>query len=192
MTTLLLTTADAPPTEVTLSDAELDQLLDQTGAEFIDGQLKEKSMGAESEGIGSELQGTLWAFVHANRLGRVFNPATPYRCFPSDPRQVRKPDVSFVAAARLPAGGLPRGNLTFAPDLAVEVISPTDKYEDVEQKVADYRSAGVRLIWVVNPATRSVLIRRLDRTCAELDAAGTLDGEDVVPGFACRVAELFV
>ena len=80
----------------------------------------------------------------------------------------------------------------FAPDLAVDVASPTDSYEYLEQKVADYRSAGVRLIWVVNPATRSVLIRRLDRTCAELDDTGSLDGEDVVPGFACRVAELFV
>ena len=190
--TTLLTPADAPPTEVTLSDTELAKLLDETNAEFVDGQLKEKSMGAESEGIGSELQGTLWAFVKANKLGRVFNPATPYRCFPNDPRQVRKPDVSFVTATRVPAGRLPRGDLTFAPDLAAEVISPTDKYEDVEQKVADYRSAGVRLIWIINPATRSVLIRRLDHTCAELDEAGTLDGEDVVPGFTCRVAELFV
>ena len=122
----------------------------------------------------------------------VFGPATPYRCFPNDPRQVRKPDVSFVAAGRLPAGRLPRGSAPFAPDLAVEVVSPTDPCEYLELKVADYRSAGVRLIWVVNPATRSVLIRRLDRTCAELDDTGSLDGEDVVPGFACRVAELFV
>lgn len=192
MTTLLVTPADAPPTEVTLSDAELERLLDETGAEFVDGQLKEKSMGAESEGIGSELHVLLGAFVRAASLGRVFGPATPFRCFPNDPRQIRKPDLSFVSTARLPVGRLPRGSAPFAPDLAVEVISPTDKYEDVEQKVADYRSAGVRLIWVVNPATRSVLIRRLDRTCAELDEAGTLDGEDVVPGFTCRVAELFV
>ena len=192
MTTLLLTPADAPPTEVTLSDAELDQLLDQTGAEFIDGQLKEKSMGFKSEAIAIELVIVLGGFVRAAKLGRVFGSATPYRCFPSDPRQVRKPDVSFVAAARLPAGELPEVNAPFAPDLAVEVVSPTDTYEYLEQKVADYRSAGVRLIWVVNPATRSVLIRRLDRTCAELDEAGALDGEDVVPGFTCPVAALFV
>ena len=82
--------------------------------------------------------------------------------------------------------------IPFAPDLAVDVASPNDSYEYLEQKVADYRSAGVRLIWVVNPATRSVLIRRLDRTCAELDDGGSLDGEDVVPGFKCCVAELFV
>ena len=91
-------------------------------------------MGLESEGIGSELQGLLWAYVHANRLGRVFGSSTPYRCFPDDPRQVRKPDVSFVSTARLPAGRLPRGNAPFAPDLAVEVVSPTDKSEDLERK----------------------------------------------------------
>ncbi len=192
MTTLLLTPADAPPTEVTLSDAELEKLLDETNAEFVDGQLKEKSMGAESEGIGSELHILLGAFVRAAGLGRVFGAATPYRCFPNDPRQIRRPDVSFVAVMRLPAGRLPRGNFTFAPDLAVEVVSPTDAGEYLEQKVADYRSAGVRLIWVVYPATRTVLIRRLDLTCAELDDTGALDGEDVVPGFQCRVAELFV
>ena len=192
MTTLLLTPADAPPTEVTLSDAELEKLLDETNAEFVDGQLKEKSMGAESEGIGSELHVLLGVFLRSSGLGRVLGAATPYRCFPNDPRQIRKPDVSFIATTRLPAGGLPRGSILFAPDMAVEVVSPTDTYEDVEQKVADYRSAGVRLIWVINPATRSVLIRRLDRTCSELDEAGSLDGEDVVPGFTCRVAELFV
>ena len=192
MTTLLLTPADAPPTEVTLSDAELEKLLHYSSAEFVNGQVLEKRMGFESEGIVSELHIALGAFVRANQLGRVFGPATPYRCFPNDPRQVRKPDVSFVAAGRLPAGRLPRGSAPFAPDLAVEVVSPTDPCEYLELKVADYRSAGVRLIWVVYPMTRSVLIRRLDRTCAELDEAGTLDGEDVVPGFACPVAALFV
>ena len=115
-----------------------------------------------------------------------------YRCFPSDPRQVRKPDVSFVAAERITPALWSMEYIPFAPDLAVDVISPNDSYEYLEQKVADYRSAGVRLIWVVNPATRSVVIRRLDRTCSELDDAGTLDGEDVVPGFACPVAALFV
>ncbi len=179
-------------TTVTPADAELERMLDGAGVEFVNGQVVERESCIRSAAVASTVMGFVGVFTRDPRLGRVFGAGMGYRCFPSDPRQVRKPDVSFVAAARLPAAGLPRGNLTFAPDLAVEIISPTDKYEDVEQKVADYRSAGVRLIWIVNPATRSVLIRRLDRTCGELDEAGTLDGEDVVPGFACRVAELFV
>ena len=192
MTTLLLTPADAPPTEVTLSDGELDRLLDEAKAEFVDGQLLEKPMGALSERVASRLLGFLFAYVQSNSLGDAYGSTTGYRCFPGDPKKVRKPDVSFVPAALITPAVLLRAYFSFAPDLAVEVVSPNDSYEYLEQKVADYRSAGVRLIWIVNPATRSVLIRRLDRTCAELDDTGSLDGEDVVPGFACRVAELFV
>jgi Uma2 family endonuclease len=69
---------------------------------------------------------------------------------------------------------------------------PSHTLEEVEIKVKEYRSAGVKLIWVVSPKARTVVIRRLDGTCAELDEAGTLSGEDVIPGFTCPVAELFV
>ena len=72
------------------------------------------------------------------------------------------------------------------------MVSPNETYEEVEAKVAEYRSAGVKLIWVISPKSRTVVIRRLDGTCAELNEAGTLSGEDVLPGFACPVAELFV
>ena len=182
MTTLLLTPADA----------ELQRMLDGAGIEFFNGQIVERESWFHSAAVASEVMGRLAVFAHGSGLGRVFGAGMGYRCFPSDPRQVRKPDVSFVAGGRITPALWSMEYIPFAPDLAVEVVSSNDSYEYLEQKVADYRSAGVRLIWVVNPATRSVLIRRLDRTCAELDEAGTLDGEDVVPGFTCRVAELFV
>ncbi len=179
-------------TLLTPADAELQRMLDGGGVEFLNGHVVERESCIRSCAVVSAVMGLLGAFTRDPRLGRLFGAGMGYRCFPSDPRQVRKPDVSFVAAGRITPALWSMEYVPFAPDLAVDVISPNDSYKYLEQKVADYRSAGVRLIWVVNPATRSVLIRRLDRTCSELDEAGALDGEDVVPGFTCRVAELFV
>ena len=159
-------------------------------AEFIDGRYVEKNTGAKSSLVSARVMIRVSAFVLANKLGELFDAANPCQCFPTDPTKVRKPDASFVSTARLPAT-MPDGNLKVAPDLAVEVISPTDEAQEVEQKVADYRSAGVKLVWLLYPKTKTVLVRRLDRTCAELDETGTLDGEDVVPGFTCPVADLF-
>src|SRR5207302_1787339 len=114
------------------------------------------------------------------------------QCFPAKPKQVRMPDAAFVSAGRLPEDGTPDGYIKIAPDIAVEVISPNEEYEEVEEKVAEYRSAGVKLIWVISPKSKTVLIRRLDGTCTEVGEAGTLSGENVLPGFTCTVAELFV
>lgn len=161
--------------------------------ELIDGIPVEKSGGALSGRIVVALGTLLGQFIQSHRLGHMFGSTAGYcRCFPSRPDLLRKPDASFVARGRFPDDKAPRGDAELAPDLAVEVISPNDTYEDLEEKVADYRSAGVPLIWVVNPSTRSVLVRRLDRTCTELTDADSLSGEDVIAGFSCRVAEVFV
>ncbi len=147
-------------------------------------------MGWNSSWIGGQLFFYLRAFLETHPLGP--SPAdASYQCFPDDPGKVRRPDVSFIRADRLPAEEAREGHCRIAPDLAVEVISPNDLYCDVDEKVNEYLAAGVRLVWVVNPSARRVLIRRRDRTAAELLEADELDGEDVVPGFRCRVAALF-
>jgi Uma2 family endonuclease len=127
-----------------------------------------------------------------HRLGRVFGFKAPYRCFPGRPDTIRRPSLSVVRNGRLPGEVVPKDFLTIAPDLAVEVVSPNDLYEEVEAKVNEYLAAGVKLVWVVSPGSKTVLIRRADRTCAEVGEAGELSGESVVPGFTCKVAELFV
>jgi Uma2 family endonuclease len=104
---------------------------------------------------------------------------------------VRKPDASFVARGRFTDGVIPKGDVGFAPDLAVEVVSPNDFYDEIDVKVSEYLGAGVRLVWIVSPATKTVLVRRPDKTCAALDVSDTLSGEEVLPGFTCAVAELF-
>ena len=160
--------------------------------ELIDGIPREKPMGAESDEIASTLNTLLKNFVRQHRSGHVYGSQTGYRCFPGQPKRVRKPDTSFVAAGRLPNDKTPKGDIDIAPDLVVEVVSPNDSYEEMAIRVGDFKSAKVPLIWVVSPETRTVLVRRLDGTCAELDATGTLSGENVLPGFTCTVAELFV
>lgn len=148
-------------------------------------------MGAESDTIAAEVVSLLKAFVRANKLGLVFGSQTGFQCFPGKPKRVRMPDASFVAKGRLPGDKAPKGYVALAPDLAVEVLSPGEFAEELWEKLADYKSAAIRLVWVVSPATRVVQVRRADGGMSELDETGTLSGEDVLPGFTCTVADLF-
>lgn len=174
---------------------EPDELLAMPGGEhyeLVDGVPKEKSMGAQSDEIGGLLLTQLNNFIRPQKLGRAYASQTGFQCFPGKPRLMRMPDASFVAAGRLPNDLSPDGYIKVAPDIVAEVVSPGETYEEVEQKVREYRSAGVKLIWVISPKSKTILIRRADGTCAELDETGTLSGEGVLPGFACPVADLFV
>jgi Uma2 family endonuclease len=131
----------------------------------------------------------LRAHVRADALGKAFGGDVGF-VLARNPDTVRAPDVSFVRAERLPAE-LPDGFFEGAPDLAVEVWSPNDQFPMVEQKVWQYFEAGAREVWVVHPEHRTVTIRRPDGSAERLDEGATLTGGDVVPGFACLVAELF-
>jgi len=106
------------------------------------------------------------------------------------PDTVRGPDISFVSVARLPSNQIPETFIPGAPDLAVEIISPSSRWSEVEEKVADYLAGGARLVWLVDPRERRVVVRYPDRPPAVLTENDTLDGEDVVPGFTLPVAEL--
>jgi Uma2 family endonuclease len=160
--------------------------------ELIDGQLVEKTMGAESSWIGGLIFNLLSTYCQTHRLGWVFPADCGFQCFPGDPNLVRKPDVSFIRADRLRGQRPPRiGFLRIAPDLAVEVLSPNDLATDVDPKVRQFLEAGTRLVWVVNPETDEVRIHRADRSITGLQRDEELTGEDVVPGFRCLLGELF-
>lgn len=131
----------------------------------------------------------LHAFVRKHDLGRVLAAETGYKLF-VNPDTVRAPDASFVRHERIP-DPLPRGFAPFAPDLAVEVLSPDDRPGEVLEKVADWLNAGTRLVWIIDPERRSARAYREDGTIASLTDKDVLDGEDVLPGFTCTVAELF-
>jgi Uma2 family endonuclease len=106
------------------------------------------------------------------------------------PDTVRGPDISFVSVARLPPDQIPEAFIPGAPDLAVEIISPGSRWSEVEEKVADYLAGGARLVWLVDPRQRRVVVRYPDRPSIILTENDTLDGEDVVPGFSLPVVEL--
>ncbi len=122
--------------------------------ELINGQLVEPDLSGISNWIAGLLLIELGNFVLAHQLGAVL-PETQYQCFPDDPNRIRKPDVSFIHRSRLNADLL-NGYVKTVPDLAVEVISEHDTVSEVETKVNEYLAAGVKLIWVLNPANKSV------------------------------------
>jgi len=159
--------------------------------ELVDGKLVEQNMGAVSSYVGVRLSRRLVEFCDEPFGGWVLAADASYQFLPDRPNTVRKPDVSFIRPGRLPDERLPDGHIRLAPDLVAEVVSPNDLFYAVEEKIAEYRSGGVRLIWIVVPPTRNVLIRRLDGSAGEVREDGELSGEDVVPGFQVRVGDLY-
>ena len=109
----------------------------------------------------------------------------------TDPDTVRAPDASFISRERLDEIGETDGYWPGAPDLAVEVISPNDRYTDVEAKVSEWLDAGTRMVIVVNPRRRSVRVHHSPTEVVDLVEGDTIDGGDVVPGWSMAVSGLF-
>jgi Uma2 family endonuclease len=107
-----------------------------------------------------------------------------------DPDTVRGPDVAFVSKDRLPPGPIPHSYLEFAPDLVIEVLSPSDRPGELLAKVGDWLDAGARLVWVIDPERRLARIYRADGTEQILQDTDQLPGEDVLPGFNCPLASI--
>lgn len=128
--------------------------------------------------------------IEEHDLGVLFSPDTGIHLF-RDPDTVRAPDICFLSKARIPPDGIRRGFLRTAPDLAVEVLSPDDTVFEIEAKIEDYFAAGSRLVWVINPKTRTATVYRPGAKPYVLATHESLDGEDVLPGFSCRVEEIF-
>ncbi|HUT11742.1 MAG TPA: Uma2 family endonuclease [Thermoguttaceae bacterium] len=128
-------------------------------------------------------------FVKQKGLGKVTGAETGFR-IGRDPDTVRAPDVGFVRAERVPAT-LTTGFFQGPPDLAVEVISPNDRAGDLLAKVQDWLGAGCRVVWVVDPGTRTVSVYRGEKQVTILTVSDEVTGEDVVPEFRLPVAEIF-
>lgn len=132
----------------------------------------------------------LMAHVKQKHLGEVLAAETGF-VIERNPDTVRAPDVAFVARQHVPSGGIPVGFIPFAPDIAVEVLSPSDSQLDVEEKVEQWLNAGTAMVWVVNPRSKTITVRRQGRDPRILRGSDMLEGEEVCPGFAAKVAELF-
>jgi Uma2 family endonuclease len=184
-----MATASEAPAPATATRAEPEGLY-----EVVDGRIVEKPpMGAFEVEIASILQDWLGPFARSNRLGR----AVTEMLFRIDPARglERRPDLAFVSHGRWPLERrAPRESAwEVVPDLAVEVISPTNSANEVQDKLRDYFKAGVRQVWVVYPLHGLVQVHESPTTLRifRAEAGDTLDGGDVVPGFRLPLATLF-
>jgi len=177
--------------EVASTPDDLLTMPDGDNYEFVDGQLVERKMSMESSWIAGEVFYRVSQHIRAGNLGWVFPEGTSFQCFPDDPTRVRRPDTSFVKLRRLPDGPAERGHGRVAPDLVVEVVSPNDLFQEVDEKVDEWLTAGVELIWVINPRARTVTVIRRDADAHKLAERDELRGDPVLPGFHCSVTELF-
>ena len=165
--------------------------LSDVQAELVRGELRvNPPPGGRHGRVATNLVELIGAHVKRPRLGWVFADGAGYELLQL-PLTVRSPDVSFVRADRLPKEGIGPGFLKLAPDLAVEVLSPKESASRLEEKLADYRACGTPLLWVIDPKRRTVMILASDAPVRWLGESDTLDGGTVIPGFSCRVAELF-
>ena len=129
-------------------------------------------------------------FVSRSGARGVATAETGFR-ISSDPDTVRAPDAAFISTERLPEGDLPQGYLPFAPDLLVEVVSPSDRASDVEEKVHVWLDAGAKLVWVAHPSTKSVTTYRSRTDVTSVEGDDLLDGAPVLDGFSIPVSRLF-
>ena len=159
--------------------------------ELVKGKVYEMAPAGGRHGYSAMNIGVLMGgHVRSHGLGRVFAAETGF-IIQRDPDTVRAPDAAFVSQDRLSADAIPDSYIDLIPDLVVEVVSPNDRRREVQEKVEEWLNAGVRLVWVLYPATRTAIVYRSLSDVSNLTADDYLDGENVVPGFSCPVGDLF-
>lgn len=181
---------DPPPGTATEEDViYMDDHCDRL-CELLDGVLVEKAMGSPESRLACIIIFFLEAHTRQQKLGgAVLAPDGFSRLVPG---LVRAPDVSYFSKRRLPGGRLPKDPITpLAPDLAVEVISRSNTKKEMERKLREYFENGVRLVWLVRPRSRTVDVYTAADEMRRLRLGHTLDGGDVLPGFALPLKELF-
>lgn len=178
-----------PPGTATEADVlRLDDHEDRL-CELVDGTLVEKPVGYEESLIASQIIHLLLTFVRPRKLGRVSGEGGMMRILPT---QVRIPDVAYVSFVSLAAAGFPTGPVPRVwPDLAVEVLSDSNTRKEMKIKLAEYFESGTRLVWYVDPPTRTVEVFTSPEHPRCLTEADRIDGGDVLPGFEVGVAEFF-
>ena len=182
--------ASPPLPERTYTPDDLLNHPDGVRFELVDGRLVELNMGIESNYVGGIIARLLGNHFGSPPTARVF-PEQHFACFPEKPGRLRRPDVSVILSDRMTPSMFREGYFTIRPDLAIEVISPNDLVYELEVKLADYRSAGIPLVWVVTPPTRRVRVFRPDGSSTDLGPADDLTADPILSGFRCRVSDLF-
>lgn len=161
-------------------------------SELVRGEMIEMDPASEEHGhSGMPLSALLTSFILKNKLGRAYMAETGF-LLRENPDTVRAPDFAFVSKERIPKGKPKRAFFEGAPDLAMEVASPDESAEDIQDKVIDYLSAGTRMVLYLHPRSKTITVYRSLDNIRVLTLRDTLDGGDVLPGFSAPLEEIFV
>ena len=180
---------DPPPGTATKRD--LIRLHSNNGKlyELVHRTLVEKPMGAPEAFLAAELIRLFGRFLDTQDVGFLYAPDVLIELLP---KLVRGPDVCFVPWSRRPEGTVPTKPISdLIPTLVVEVLSPSNTRGEMARKLGEYFLAGVELAWIIDPAARSAAAYTVPDAWTDLDAAGVLDGGDVLPGFRLPLTKLF-
>jgi len=177
-----------PTTRRIATEEDLRRTPDDGIYELVDGEIRRSLGGGRHAKASMTLAVALSTYVKSLGLGQVFGPNTGHR-LPSG--NVRCPDVSFIGAARYAGESDSDDFVNVPPDLTVEILSPSDRPRWILDKVGEYLEAGVRLVWVIDPQAKRAAIHRSLTEVRAIGEDGVLDGEGVLPGFHCRLGEVF-
>ncbi len=177
----------ASPTSKPKTVADLIELEAETERryEIVDGEFVEVEVSNRSSETNSAFNAFLFMFLRQSGLGRSYDSEMICEL----PKSTRKPDVAVLLSDRVPAQD--SSYFVGAPDVVVEVVSPTDRYSSVRRKVQEWLDAGAQLVWLANPEIGEVSVYRRGQPVRTLTVDETLDGEDVLPGFSVAVRDLF-
>lgn len=178
-----------PPGLATLEDAEDLTNRKEAICELIDGILVEKPMGYFESLLASLIISRLAPFVYEHQLGIVLGEAGTLQILPD---QVRIPDVSFISWARFPDGKLPKESVpAVVPDLAIEILSRSNTEREMDRKRQDYFQAGVKILWIIDPATRTTTVFTAAEDAGQPVAIDEpLSATSILPGFTLTLADL--
>jgi len=178
-----------PPGQATEKDILEIRAQEGRICELIDGTLVEKDMASYESVLAAVLIYFIHLYLDDHDLGQVLGESGFLRLFPG---RVRAPDVSFISWKRMPNQVFPDEAIaSLSPDLAVEVLSEGNTEQEIRLKIEEYFRSGSRLVWIVNPETRSVQVYTSPRRSVTLSEDGTLEGKRVLPGFALPIKKWF-
>ena len=175
----------------TYTPADLLAMPDSNNVELVHGELVEKPVSVLSSIVENRLSWRLGSHCEAHRIGIVMLATNGIQCFPDEPLKFASPTFLLSSKSDFRWSTYARASWSIVPDLAVEVISSYDEASELNEKIEEYLAAGIALVWVIDPVNQIIHIHRKDGSVTKLRKGGELSGEDVVPGFTCKVAELF-
>jgi Uma2 family endonuclease len=156
--------------------------------ELVDGEILVSPAGMRHSEVALRIAGLIWEFLERNPIGKVYSSDVGI-AFPNG--NVRSPDVTYVSLAKLPGGRSPDTFGEVIPDLAVEVLSPSDSLKELGRKIGEFLENGVPLVWLVDPARETVTVYRSLTQTEQFSASDVITAEPVLPGFSAEVRRFF-